>query len=348
MEIGNTQLVRTVEQLVRKETECTVELLEYLGELDRRQLYLELGYASCFDFCTRHLHYSEPGANRRIRCARAMREYAHFGIRERLLSHSLTLSTLCLVAGELTPETALQVVESIAGMSKREVERFLSERRPRSAVPKEVVRPIHIARPVAAPPSLPFLLPPSLLLAPQAPLLVKAPTPQPEVAKEERFELRFTVNKETMEKVKQMQGISSRQTGAPFSFEEILMQGVELYLDKQDPSRRQERRDVRTQKKVKAKMARPSPKVVTRHIPAAVRDGVFVRDGSRCCYIGPSGVRCSSHMGLEIDHVQPFGIGGSHDKENLRVLCKAHNRDRVKVTFPGDDRRVQARVQPWS
>jgi 5-methylcytosine-specific restriction endonuclease McrA len=337
MEIENTQLVQTVEQLVRKETECTVELLEYLGELDRRQLYLELGYASCFDFCTRHLHYSEPGANRRIRCARAMRDYALCGVKERLLSHSVTLTTLSLVAGELTPETALKVLDSIAGMSKREVEGFLSEKRPRSSVPKEVVRPLHIVRPLPSPPSLP--------LTPQAPLLVEAPTPEPEVTKEERFELRFTVNKETMEKVKQMQELSSRQTGAPLSLEEILMQGVELYLDKQDPVRRQERREVRAERKVVANEAATSPKVITRNIPAAVRDEIFNRDGSSCCFISPSGVRCSSRMGLEIDHVQPFGIGGGHDKDNLRVLCKAHNRHRVKVTFPGDDRRVQGRSQ---
>jgi hypothetical protein len=207
------------------------------------------------------------------------------------------------------------------------VEGFLSEKRPRSSVPKEVVRPLHIARPVPAPPSLP--------LTPQAPLLVEVPTPQPEVTKEERFELRFTVNKETMEKVTQMQEISSRQTGSPLSLEEILMQGVELYLDKQDPVRRQERREVRAEKKVEAKKAPPSPKVLPRHIPAAVRDEVFVRDGSSCCYVSPGGVRCSSRMGLEIDHVQPFGIGGGHDPENLRVLCKAHNRQRVKLPSPG-------------
>jgi 5-methylcytosine-specific restriction endonuclease McrA len=337
MEIVNTQLVQTVEQLVRKETECTVELLEYLGELDRRQLYLELGYASCFDFCTRHLRYSEPGASRRIGCARAMRDYPECGVKERLLSRSLTLTTLSLVAGELTPETAHTILEAVAGMSKREVEGFLSEKRPRSSVPKEVVRPMYIARPVPSPLSLL-----------QAPLLVEAPTPEPEVTKEERFELRFTVNKETMEKVKQMQEISSRQTGAPLSLEEILMQGVELYLDKQDPVRRQERREVRAEKKVEAKKAHPSPRVVTRHIPAAVRDEVFVRDGSSCCYVSPDGVRCSSRMGLEIDHVQPFGIGGGHESENLRVLCKAHNRHRIKVTFPGDDRRVQARNQRCS
>jgi 5-methylcytosine-specific restriction endonuclease McrA len=340
MEIGNTQLVQTVELLVKKETECTVELLEYLGELDRRQIYLELGYASCFDFCTRHLHYSEPGANRRIRCARAMRDYAVCAVKERLLSRSLTLTTLSLVAGELTPETAYTILEAVAGMSKREVEGFLSERRPRSSVPKEVVKPLHIVRSVPAPPSLPLTSP--------APLLAETPTPEPEATKEERFELRFTVNKDTMEKVRQMQEISSRQTGAPLSLEEILMQGVELYLDKQDPVRRQERRDVRAEKKVEAKKAEPSPKVVPRRIPAAVRDEIFVRDGSSCCYVSPSGVRCSSRMGLEIDHVHPFGIGGGHECDNLRVLCKAHNRHRVKVTFPGDDRHLQARNQTCS
>jgi len=95
------QLIRRIEALVRKETEATVELLQYLGELDSRRAYEGLGYSSLFDFCTRHLKYSEPGASRRISCARVMRDYD--GVREKLFSREVSLSTLSLVASFCPP-----------------------------------------------------------------------------------------------------------------------------------------------------------------------------------------------------------------------------------------------------
>ncbi|MGH2571370.1 MAG: HNH endonuclease [bacterium] len=63
----------------------------------------------------------------------------------------------------------------------------------------------------------------------------------------------------------------------------------------------------------------------SRHVPAAVRDAVYARDGSRCTYVGPNGIPCGSQHGLHIDHVEPFARGGSGTPENLRLLCAPHN-----------------------
>ncbi len=63
-----------------------------------------------------------------------------------------------------------------------------------------------------------------------------------------------------------------------------------------------------------------------RHIPAAVRDNVFKRDGGKCTFIGKDNKRCNSTWGLEIDHVKPFAKGGGNTKDNLRLLCGRHNR----------------------
>lgn len=64
----------------------------------------------------------------------------------------------------------------------------------------------------------------------------------------------------------------------------------------------------------------------TRHIPRAVRDEVFARDGGRCTFISDNGKRCNSDWNLEIDHVIPFAKGGDNSPENLRLLCAEHNR----------------------
>jgi len=49
------------------------------------------------------------------------------------------------------------------------------------------------------------------------------------------------------------------------------------------------------------------------------RDRVFARDG-RMCQI------CGTDEGeMHIDHIIPRKVGGTHDLDNLRVLCKSCN-----------------------
>lgn len=61
------------------------------------------------------------------------------------------------------------------------------------------------------------------------------------------------------------------------------------------------------------------------NIRAAVRRGVWSRDGGRCTFVGPGGVRCQARKFLELDHIRPRALGGADIVENLRLLCRAHN-----------------------
>ena len=66
-----------------------------------------------------------------------------------------------------------------------------------------------------------------------------------------------------------------------------------------------------------------------RHIPAAVRRHIWLRDGGRCCYRDPlSGRRCTSSHLLQIDHLLPVAQGGGPEPSNLELLCFAHHRMR--------------------
>ena len=66
-----------------------------------------------------------------------------------------------------------------------------------------------------------------------------------------------------------------------------------------------------------------------RHIPAAVRRHVWLRDGGRCCYRDPlTGRRCTSSHLLQIDHLLPVAQGGGPEPSNLNLLCFAHHRMR--------------------
>ena len=115
------------------------------------------------------------------------------------------------------------------------------------------------------------------------------------------------------------------------------------YVEKHSPGKRAEKRAEkqesrqleRTKKLVKKTDAKPvsASSVRTRHIPQRIQDLVWTRDGHRCSYIAADGTRCSATTNLEFDHIKPYGIGGNHAAENLRVLCHAHNVYRAEYTY---------------
>lgn len=95
--------------------------------------------------------------------------------------------------------------------------------------------------------------------------------------------------------------------------EDIFNEALEGLLDRRDPAR--------------ARPCAGSP-VRTRYIPQWVRDEVWRRDRGRCAYVGLDERRCTVLHNLEYDHIVPFGLGGkSNSPENIRLLCRPHNRN---------------------
>ena len=73
---------------------------------------------------------------------------------------------------------------------------------------------------------------------------------------------------------------------------------------------------------------------VARAIPAELRRFVWRRDEGICTFVDPeTGQRCGSRHLLQIDHIQPFAMGGTSSADNLRLLCGAHNRHRARKSF---------------
>ncbi|MES1175460.1 MAG: HNH endonuclease signature motif containing protein [Myxococcales bacterium] len=60
---------------------------------------------------------------------------------------------------------------------------------------------------------------------------------------------------------------------------------------------------------------------------------VFVRDGKQCSYVSADGRRCTSRRCLELDHIQPWALGGDNTVANLRVRCRAHNQRYARQCF---------------
>jgi len=85
-------------------------------------------------------------------------------------------------------------------------------------------------------------------------------------------------------------------------------------------------------------VAAPAAKVLklkpqNRYIPKAIAHKVKERDQYQCTFISPTGRRCSEKCGLELDHIEPFALGGTNEASNLRLLCPAHNQLHAEAIF---------------
>ena len=80
---------------------------------------------------------------------------------------------------------------------------------------------------------------------------------------------------------------------------------------------------------ISAPKARHQIKKVSRSIPSHLRKYIWKRDGGQCTYVHhETKRRCTCRRLLQIDHIQPFALGGRSEKENLRLLYAGHNQYR--------------------
>jgi hypothetical protein len=62
------------------------------------------------------------------------------------------------------------------------------------------------------------------------------------------------------------------------------------------------------------------------YICRSTRRAVVERDGLACSWVDEHGVRCGSRAWLEYDHRHPRAKGGGAEPDNVRLLCRQHNR----------------------
>lgn len=75
-------------------------------------------------------------------------------------------------------------------------------------------------------------------------------------------------------------------------------------------------------------------KFAARAAPASLRRIVWAREKGCCGYRDPqTGKICGSRFGLELDHVEPWALGGKTTEANLRLLCRTHNQLEAERVF---------------
>ena len=319
-ELSNQELFTTLTSLRGDENRAIADIVLSLAEVDRRGVYRDAGYSSLFTFCTDCLGYSEAGAARRVRAARCLAQSPQ--IYQQLKDGAITLCSLSEVALVFTPENQELVLTAIQGASKREAQAIAQS----FGAPKPAKRSTIRAKKV--------------LVTPLAEYKSSEPTPPAELASEQlappvtesRYSFSFEVSQEVMDLYTEARTIIGHSKPEQV-FEKALRHFVKQ--KKQEPK-------VKSPSIIVKQDKQAAPK--SRAIPLITRRAVLKRDSYQCSYCAADGTRCRESVGLEIDHIKPFALGGTHAVENLRVVCRAHNGLYAEQIF-GRDFMTEKRVR---
>ena len=314
-ELSDEALIDRVLALATHERRATAQLVAALAEVERRKLYLPLGYSSLFVYCTRALHLSEHAAYNRIEAARAASLYP--SILESLAEGSITLAAVRLLAPILTPANCNRLLREARFQSKREIEVLVARERPQPDVATVVRRLPGTSCKAAQPPST-LSIPPQPTFSGTTPTAAPSsfvPAPVWVPLAPERYKIQFTASREFHDRLRRAQALL-RHAIPNGDLAEILGRGLKLLvtqLEKQKAALTNRPRAVGA-----------ATAVTSRHIPAAVKREVWKRDGGRCAFVGTAG-RCAEQSFLEFHHVVPFADGGRATTANIELRCRAHN-----------------------
>ena len=125
--LSDGELVTRLKSLIVVEKSTHRDVVLYLAELDRRRLYLELGYGSLFDYAVTGLGFSRSGANRRIQAARTIARYPE--VKQSLDEGKVSLTAIQRMAQVITPANSKELLGKVVS-GEREIAKVVAEYRP--------------------------------------------------------------------------------------------------------------------------------------------------------------------------------------------------------------------------
>lgn len=340
-----SELLDSTKQVVADERKATLLLIDHLREIENRSLHLEMAYPSLWDFCVNYLGLSEGSAQRRINAMRLSREIPE--VKESLESGKLNLTAVAQLQGFFKQEQKRgefysevqkrEIVQSMEGLSKREVDLKLVQLSPTAPIVKEGNR----------------------------------------VVSDEKTELRILINHEEFKKLKLLKDYLGHKFPDATNGEligyliEKELAEIEKKRSGKGVSQVKKKENTQNEKHLEDKRVRNSEKVekiVTENVkdenllevkktPLAgknsdevatnsealpdlpewgfSKDRIYIsvsmqrhlwrRAQGRCEFTSKDGNRCTSCYRLEIDHKIPLYLGGTNEVSNLHYVYKSHN-----------------------
>ena len=284
--ISDSSLLTKIKELAHEEREILVQVLHHLREVERRRLFSTLQYKSIFDYAVKELSYSEDQAYRRISAMRLLGELPQ--IEKKINSGSLTLSNLGVAA------SAIRVQSKVDGKKldperKLEVLALVENKSKRHAEETLISK---------------SLLPSEGIKPEKIRVLA------------DHVEIRLTLSRTLEQKINKLKGLMAHSDPS-VSVAELLEK-----LCDEDLARRERKIHLKSGDGTKFTRAIKKTCVmkpgVRKTLPASTRRLVWQCDQGRCH-------NCGSTFAIQIDHIRPLALGGTHDSNNLRLLCSFCN-----------------------
>jgi hypothetical protein len=325
--LSSSQLLSATRELVQRSRGAEADLLEHLGEIDERKLYLGGPHPTMFIFCVSEYGFSEDVAYQRLTLARAARRLP--AILDALRSGRVHLTGLRLLAPHLTAENVAAVLAEATGKSTRQIEELVARLAPKPPVPTVIRKVPAQVTPETPPPSLFETAATAASPQDSSPATEWGPAPataavprrdeQRAVIKplaEETFKFQFTASRACRDKLRQAQDLL-RHRVPDGDVGTIMEKALEVLIERVTKERFAEVR--------KPRRTAAEPISGSRHIPNAIQREVFERDGGRCTFTDEQGRRCEEKGWIQFDHLDGFARTHLHDAGRIRLLCRAHN-----------------------
>ena len=210
--LSDDALRRGLSAAVSCERSATAELLAHIAEFDSRRLYLPAAYPSTLAYCVGELRLSEDAALKRIRAARAARNFPV--IFTAVADGRLHLSAVVLLApclACLNDENANELIAAAMHKSRAQVELLLAERFPQPDLVSDV-RAIPIAPQAGAKSECvqshtDSLAPEPVAPSPRPQVVLPQPSARITPRSPERYAIQLTVSKETHDRLRRVQAL---------------------------------------------------------------------------------------------------------------------------------------------
>jgi HNH endonuclease len=296
--LSNPELFERFNKLVRTERKITHLVLECIAEIDQRKLYLQKSHSSLYDYLVNECGYSPSAALRRIASARLLRDVPEMA--EKIESGVLNLSQLSKLQ---------QAIRTVQKTENRKVE--VIEKR-------ELLAKIENTTQEKT----------ELILAQELNLPVEV-IDKTKRHRDESVTLTVTLSKEQMALLQKVGDVISHAVPEKkwaqvltYLAQKELDRRTKVRLPKHEQQNAYEVQDFTSATEVKPTKQRPA-------IPAEVKKSLL-HPNARCEYKHRNGKQCTNQRFLQIDHIQSWNRGGTHDPRNLQVLCGVHNRQKYQ------------------
>ena len=249
--------------LSRQEREATLSVIDHLIEIESLRVHQRRGHSSLYTYCINELGYSRRSAHLRIVAARTVRRWPR--VKRLLKDRRLTLSTLAAVADSLTPVNYRALLNRVCGKSHPEVERILAELRGVKPARERISQITTVAkgdsgvgtklglgRREPGGPSTPDSQSIERKSITPAEFTGETRTPQPAQNTtdntrrvEQRYQYEFSGSEAFMRKYQKAASLLSNRLPKGVTIEAIFELLLDDYLDRNDPARREQRREAR-------------------------------------------------------------------------------------------------------